>query len=528
MKTAPPPTGHDIRPEENHLSARAAWGLALLFCGLMILPGIWREFSSDPVRGALAHIAKIDDGSAVERIRAAEKYVNEGQWTKPIRRAVQRVLWRAFHEGNRKVLVGHDGWLYHRPGLRALTGRGPMLPHIHSVSKDHELRYWEGCVPVIKDFAAQLHERGLQLLLVPVPDKASRAVPATLSPWVAEWWDLREDMSSLHPDWGRFVKELQANGITVYRPEGGAYLKTDTHWQAAWVRDVAQRVAEWARQLLLKEEAPPPVATEGQIRKKTAKGDLITALDMGGTDHLFPPETVALPHPLPPPAVSDLASDIVLLGDSNVNMYDDPSLPFHEAGAGLASWLSAALGQPLHIIAINGGGATKVRQEFARLPDDVVRAKKLVIWVLAERDLLMDAAVAKENNVEWKRVVFNPARSAPPQAEATGALVAEVTLTAKSALQDVAQANYPDAVYVALAAVEHVLEGDYPEKEMQLVLWNFRGKEVQPSARYNVGQKLRVTLVPWLEKGSLTSTNLSDDFNRFDIPLLYVEHAEPR
>lgn len=555
MKAAPPPAVHDIRPEDNRLGLRDAWVWALFFCGLIALPGVWRELSSDPVRGVFAHLAEVSDGTAVSRIRAAEKQVNEGQWTKPIRRTLQSLLLEVFGEANRKVLVGNDGWLFHRPGLRALTGRGPMVPHAYSVSKDHELKQWEGCLPVIQNFASQLEERGIKLLLVPVPDKVSRATLETLGATrfkphnapvnsasegqarlegPSEAVPNGETMRSYHPDWERFTAALNASGVEVYQPDVGRYLKTDTHWHPSSISQVVDGVAMRALHLLNRaDEIKPPRDVEEardseRTRAKVATGDLVTALDLGPQAHPFPPETVSV-STVAPLAVSDPASEIVLLGDSNVNMYDDPSLPFHEPGAGFASRLRDSLGQPLHIIAINGGGATNVRQEFARLPDEVVRTKKLVIWVLAERDLLMDAEVAKENNVEWKRVVFNSTRSAPPSAtEASGALVAEVTLTEKSALQDVAQANYPDAVYVALASVDRVLEGDYPEKEIQLVLWNFRNKEVQPSARYTVGQKLRVTLVPWLEQGTLTSTNLSDDFNRFDIPLYYVPQAEPR
>ena len=209
-------------------------------------------------------------------------------------------------------------------------------------------------------------------------------------------------------------------------------------------------------------------------------------------------------------------------------MYDDPSLPFYMPGAGFGSWLSAYLGRPLHIIAINGGGATTVRQRFAALPDDVVRAKKIVIWVIAERDLFMDPAVARENGVEWKRVTFNPNRSQPADAVPAGAIVVDATLKTKSALQNLADANYPDAVYVAECTVDTVVTGTYAPSEVAVVLWNFRQRQIQPSARFAPGQRLRLTLVPWESKGELTKTNLSDDLQRFDLPLLYAEMAEPR
>ena len=51
-----------------------------------------------------------------------------------------------------------------------------------------------------------------------------------------------------------------------------------------------------------------------------------------------------------------------------------------------------------------------MRREFAKRLDDEVRAKKLVIWLVPARDLVLPPGAG----VEWQEVNFNP-RSTPPE-----------------------------------------------------------------------------------------------------------------
>jgi SGNH hydrolase-like domain, acetyltransferase AlgX len=573
MSPPPDPIDYGIRPEDNRLGHRAAVALTGAFILLIALPGLLREFSADSIRDALAQIFHSSEGTVVDRLRAAEKRVDDGAWTKPIRQQVQTVLYTVFREGNRKVLVGRDGWLFHRPGIRALTGRGPVLGPTHSVAKDHTLKNWEGPIPVIREFAEQLKARGIQFVIVPVPDKAhaspERAASAPVL-WMAElgYAMSREEVVPLrqfgllgsrnrfvtiladlqgmagasiqmawgmpvvgeglrHPDALAGYDRIGESDARVLTTMSLAKLRTDSHGTPDTMRQAARLTAAQGVAAFGFEYLQVNSVAKFAVRDR---GDLTQSL--GVSEHISTHLTEEVTGSQAPLVNGtnrpDPTSPIVLLGDSNVNMYDDPSLPFCMPGAGFGSWLSAYLGRSLHIIAINGGGATAVRQRFAALPDDVVRAKKVVIWVIAERDLFMDPAVARENEVEWKRVTFNPNRSQPADAVPAGVIVVDVTLKTKSALQSLAGANYPDAVYVAECTVDTVVTGTYAPSEVAVVLWNFRQRQIQPSARFGPGQRLRLTLVPWESKGELTKTNLSDDLQRFDLPLLYAEKAEPR
>jgi len=531
-------TGGEIRrpadpgaplPLDVRLSAHWVWGMILAFVVLITLPGVLREFSQDRVRGVVAKVFRPEGGPVVDRLREVEKKVDEPAWAGPVRQRVQSVLHRVFREGNRKVIVGRDNWLYHRPGIRALTGRGPLLGPTHSVSQDPSLKQWAGPVPVIQDFAAQLQDRGIRLVLVPVPDKAGAGHEHLPGP---AWRGGRAAESGRpvrHPDALRVAAALRGTGVGVVDLFGSLtargpglrdhpYLRTDTHWHPA----VGPAAAAAAIGSVLGVGARPQAGPRGG--EVAGEGDLERMLGVqAGAEGSG--ETVQAPTL--PKSPSDPASPFVLLGDSFVNIFEDASLGFGDRLPGLPAWLAAWLGRPLHVIAINGGGATQVRQRFASLPDDVVRAKQVVIWVLAERDLFMDPAVARENGVEWKRVRFNP-QASPPTGDAppAGAMVVEATLRAKSEVLDMASVNYPDAVFTAEFTVDRVVSGSYAERELSVVLWNFRNRVVQPSARLMPGQKVRLTLTPWLHQGELTKINLSDDFQRFDLPLLYAEKAD--
>ena len=288
--------------------------------------------------------------------------------------------------------------------------------------------------------------------------------------------------------------------------------------QAA-AREIARRLGhERARTPAgnVTEPAPPPI-------EQRAFGDLVRKLELPDPAHLFEPECVIL-EPSRRPDWSDDQSPFVLLGDSFVNIFEDPDLGWAAPGAGFAAHLAAAFEQPWHVLAINGGGASECRERFARLPDDVVRSKKLVLWVLAERDLFLTATPARENEVAWRRVKFNPDKSTE-FAPGAGAVVVEATVRAKSALQDVKALDYDDALYTARFGVRRVVSGELSGAEVDVVLWNFKKRRTQPTARLDVGKSYRLTLVRFAAKGDLSKINLSDDFLSFD--LWFAESAEP-
>ncbi|MGI8601418.1 MAG: alginate O-acetyltransferase AlgX-related protein [Verrucomicrobiales bacterium] len=510
--------GEERNPrEEVRVSEVGLWIFIIGFLFMLAVPPVAREFSRDGIRGDAAQIIFGRGTKVVDRLRAFEKRVDEASWVKPLRQGAQWVVTSLFREGNRKVFIGTDRRLYLRTGLRALTGYGALTPEPRSVAKDPALGDWQPPLPIIEDFAGQLRERGARLVLVPVPDKAAVLLNTGES-----------DRIPPHPSAERFYQALTEAGVQTIRLDewrkqvsptdaSGGFLVQDTHWNPRAMREVARLIAAALSQ------GPAP-SNDAQPIKMEAVGDLVKALELPVGVAAFRPERVEL-LPSPVAHFSNEESPVVLLGDSFVNIFEDTDLGWSAPACGLAAHLAHQLGQPLHVLAVNGGGATESRERLARLPDDIVRSKKIVLWVLAERDFFLPASAALESKVEWRRVAFNPNKST--EGGMAGSMVVEATLKAKSALQDVLTFDYDDAVYTAEFGIDRVVSGDYSLPDAVVVLWNFKKRKVQPSARYQIGQQFRLRLVPWLSKRELNKINPSDDFLRLDLPLLYAEEAEP-
>jgi hypothetical protein len=77
-----------------------------------------------------------------------------------------------------------------------------------------------------------------------------------------------------------------------------------------------------------------------------------------------------------------------LLGDSFTNIFSSPDLNMGRRG-GFAEHLAAELAQPVDVIASPAGGANGSRRALA-LRREGLAGKKLVIWQIAQRDLLMN------------------------------------------------------------------------------------------------------------------------------------------
>ncbi|MEZ0389917.1 MAG: hypothetical protein ACAI34_22760, partial [Verrucomicrobium sp.] len=354
-------------------------------------------------------------GDIVHHLRSVEKLTDNAPYSVALRQGTQAMLLTDASEGNMKTYLGWDGWLFYHPDMRALSGYGPIKPEPFSVMKDPEL----GKVPETRDliieYAAQLKERGIDLLLVPVPLKPmiynEFIAPNSTSTWLT------------HPDAPAFYKLLREHGVDVldftqdfsklrgerkhvYYLEANsqnrdiaketeenlklkkeAFLKQDTHWTPEAMRLAAEKVADHVKSKYPQALGPgfrTIRAVDGVLR--SSMGDLVKLLDLKEPEQFFEEEEQFLG--VIGEGTRDKHSPVVLLGDSFVNIYDDPGLGFENPEkpdqliqAGFAQHLSLLLQRPLDVIAKNGQGSTEVRKELAQRPDEEVRAKKLVIWV---------------------------------------------------------------------------------------------------------------------------------------------------
>jgi alginate O-acetyltransferase complex protein AlgJ len=129
----------------------------------------------------------------------------------------------------------------------------------------------------------------------------------------------------------------------------------------------------------------------------TNYGDLLRILEIEPSSGLFKPETVEIDQVLQGESLArgDDSAPLLLLGDSFTNIYRLKEMEWGE-GAGLGEQLSLRLGVGVQIIAINGGGATAVRENLAQRPA-AIGQKKVVVWACSARDLY-------DESIAWERV----------------------------------------------------------------------------------------------------------------------------
>ncbi len=176
-----------------------------------------------------------------------------------IRPRVQRVLTEQLGAGNEQVYCGRSGWLFFRPAVDHLMGPGFIDERelAWAASRGDELgepRHSDP-MPAILEFRNQLANRGIELLLVPVPVKAA-VYPELLSERYAGGG---EPLSN--PSFANFLAELADRQVRVLDPtpliaeakesDGELqYLRTDTHWTPRAVDLVADRLAITVRGLV--------------------------------------------------------------------------------------------------------------------------------------------------------------------------------------------------------------------------------------------------------------------------------------
>lgn len=407
--------------------------------------------------------------------------------------------------GNRRVRIGREGWLYYRPDLDAISGKGPLHEEPASVARERAKTSWQAPITVIADFAKQLRGRGIRLLFVPVPVK----------PMIA-----REGLG-LEPDsvppmlWRSTLKELELAGVEVVdlfpilhdrEQGGGAFLKQDTHWtppaMEAAVDLVADRIGAAAQ-------------AAGEVREVSLenRGDLVGMLGLGDPAAVFGGESVLLNHV---DLVQADQRDVLLLGDSFANIYEDSALGFGEA-AGFPSHLSRSLGGRIGTIAINGGGATAVREAFARLPASRLAELRTVVWLISARDLLLPELPARRAGIEWRALELP--EPGEPAAAPGAAIEVNATMRELSAIEDPRETPYAAAIFSALCE-------DETGAERLVFFWAFRDRKLEPAAQIDPGERIRMRLVPLDSVPEAARATRLDDLFRPDLVPWFAERYE--
>ena len=272
--------------------------------------------------------------------------------------------WLLLGDLGNQVRQGCAGWLFLREEL-----------DLHA-NADAARAQRAVMVAAVRD---RLHERGIGLTVVVVPDK-SRVV-------AAERCNLRRP-AALQPRLADFMAALKAAGVAqldllpILEQTPASYLRSDTHWSEAGTRAVAHALAETLR---ARDEAPPPgpdVAIETSPPAERL-GDLIHLAGLDALPAPFRPagDLIAVSRITQPQAIAD-----DLLGDMTGPAVAVVGSSFSR-NSNFIGFLSAAMAAPVADLAQDGAGFAGAAEAYFQDAAFTATPPRSIIWEFPERVL---------------------------------------------------------------------------------------------------------------------------------------------
>jgi hypothetical protein len=392
----------------------AAWLLSLLFLAAIYAVPLAQAYLEHREDEESPLVDLVRRPPTAENLRQVEKGIEDASYAKAwVQPRLQLLLTRLGRVGNKLAVVGHDGWLYYTPGVLHVGGPGFLEPAViagrerEAVDGGHEPLHADPR-PAIFAFQRALAQRGIRLVLLPMPDKAGLE-PGRLGGGAA-------GLPAQNVDYDRFLSELRAAGVAVLdarqsvpeRRTEPLFLTQDTHFAPHYM----ERIAGDLGQLVAGLGVLPQLAQKPELRvaaqPASRVGDLVDMLKLPEEQQLFRPQSVQIHQVQTPDGTAwepDAAADVLLMGDSFTNIFTLEGMGWGNA-SGLAPHLALALGRPLDVIAQNDSGAFATRQALSRelmAGQDRLAGKRVVIWEFAARELSVG---------DWKPLDFPQPKSA--------------------------------------------------------------------------------------------------------------------
>jgi len=302
----------------------------------------------------------------------------------------------AANKANASVVAGQDGWLFFVSELRHLSLGTFWGDSAKAVSKATSPTRADP-LPAILDFRDQLKKAGIDLLIVPVPAKAS------IYPELIDSGTMNSESSRLDAADAEFIGVLKQNSVNVLdlvppflqykkdHPDQPLYSKEDTHWSGYGIGLASDLVAEQVRKEAWYVGVPQAKFTT-QTAPAKVTGDLVTFL----TGAKPGPEDVVLTSVKDDKGAAVQSwrqSPLVLLGDSH-NLIYSVGGEMLAVSSGFPENLAAKIGFAGDVVGVMGSGATPARINLARRQDNMA-GKKMVVWCFTVREFTEGSGWAK-------------------------------------------------------------------------------------------------------------------------------------
>ena len=401
--------------------------------------------------------------------------------------------------GNAKTFIGRDGWLFFAKDVQHAMGINFLDPEFLTLrikaapadSKDFQ----PDPLPAILDFRDELRERGIELVLLPVPVKPS-VYPEKLSA------SFQSGSGVIHnPGYALWKGRLQEAGVRVFpvdeileqakRSSGKPlYLERDTHWSPGAMDRVSAELAEYLvkNRLAAKREA--------RFRKRmlevSSHGDITRMLKLPEKQSIYKEENItAAVYNFGDTVAGVKSTEVLLLGDSFTNIYSDPEMHWGEDG-GLTEALSYHLGQRVDAIVRNDNGSYATRLQLSndlKRGKDRLAGKKVVVWQFVCREL---------SQGDWKVLNYKLDRNAARKSLETSGLI-----TIKGTIKEITRPPQPGtSAYqnsiIAVHLTDVQIEGDQ-EKSEDIVVFAFglKENELTEASHWKKGDRLEKHVIAW-------------------------------
>ncbi len=373
--------------------------------------------------------------ATAKNLRLFENTLAEKSWfQQKLRPETQRFLFATLRDTGSKGVLGRDQWLFYRPDLRYLVEPDRNeADHCDSkwVQPAEARTHRESVEKAIVRFRDQLQERGIALVVLPVPgkpsvypDQVSRREEGRQGRFRSPTRQLIEALERQNVPcvdlFDTFSAARSSSGKGQTNPP--LYLAQDTHWTPQGAQLAARTVAARLRGLNL----APSAGKEFRVQKVAVRrwGDVLGMTQIPGLRGVFPWEEVEceqvlgsvhgplLPTPSDRPGTYRYPAQkasVLILGDSFCRIYqyaepqslgelalatadgrkEDPGAKRLLPGSsGLISHLALALRSPVDAIVSDGGASTDVRRRLSTNPE-ILEGKQVVVWEFVERDIAL-------------------------------------------------------------------------------------------------------------------------------------------
>ncbi|MDD4822459.1 MAG: hypothetical protein PHI48_07870 [Bacteroidales bacterium] len=410
--------------------------------------------------------------------------------------------------GNEKAIIGKEGWMYYAPDILYLTGK--------AIDKSS--------VECIADFARQLKQRNIELVLMPVPLKpmiypehlTERLDPSSSginNSSYQQWRDRLKAKGIRIVDVAPILHSMKMAGISTY-------LKTDTHWTPEAMERVAGELARYLSAEGLANVSNVIMTCDTITRQQY--GDIYTMLKMPYSVATLSKETAIL-HPVLTESGEywqpSQTAPILFMGDSFSNIYSLEGMGWGNSG-GFAEQLSYYLQQQIDAIRRNDEGSIATRlmlQKELLKGRDRLAGKRVVVWEFAMRELT-------SGNWESLDLTLGEAQPAKFLTLAVGdSVIVSATIADRSASPHPDKVTYADHVFALHLTDLQRSDGKEIGQDAVVYLLGMKERKLTPASYLRVGERITLKLSNWQlaepTMGALNRNELTDMSLQLEEPL---------